>query len=73
VVESSAAVPQSPHHEVEKLCSLVGLGSYTASHWAEQGVPHLLEPSGHRGKGCQALRLSQVQTGGHWLLPKSLS
>lgn len=73
VVESSAGVPQCPRHEVGKPCSLVCLGSYTASHWAEQAAPHLLGLSGHQGKGCQALRLSQVQTGGHWLLPEALS
>lgn len=72
VVESSAGVPQCSHHEVEKPCFLVGLGSYTASHWAGQAAPHLLGPSDHRGKDCQALRLIRVQMGGRWLSPEAL-
>lgn len=73
VVESSADVLQCPHHEVGKRCSLVGLESYTASHWAVWAAPHLLGSSGRQGKGCQAPRLFQVQVGGHWLLLKALS
>lgn len=73
VAGSSAGVPQSLRPEAGKLCSLAGLGSGTASHWAGQVVPHPLAPLGPRGKGCPALRLAPVQLGGRWLSPEALS
>lgn len=70
---SSAGVPRSLSPEAGKLCSLVGLGSYTASRWAERADPLPLGPLGPRGKGCRAPRLVPVRLGCRWLSPEARS
>lgn len=73
VVVSSAGVPHSLSPEAGKLCSLAGLGSYTASRWAGWAAPCPLGSLGPRGKGCPVLRLVPVQLGCHWLSPEAHS
>lgn len=70
---SSAGVLRSLSPEAGKLCLLVGLGSYTASRWAERADRPPLGPLGPRGKGCRAPRLVPVQLECRWLSPEARS
>lgn len=70
---SSGGVPHSLSPGAGKLCSLAGLGSCTASHWAGGAAPHPRGPWGPPGKGCLALRLVPAQLGCHWLSPEARS